>query len=147
MAAHKTDDQEDREILRELCAINGVNFENLERGSGLKVTKLESFFFGCPHIPTGISFFPALTELRIVNQKFTHISGLECCVSLKQLWICEGQVQRIEGLSKCINLTGLYLYTNRIAQIEGLEQLTKLKCLWLNGNQISSIEVGAWWLE
>ena len=71
-----------------------MNYENLERGSGLSVTKIESFFFGCPHIPSGaMLLFPALTELRIVNQKFSHISGLESCVNLQQLWICEGQVE------------------------------------------------------
>ncbi len=71
-----------------------MSYDHLERGSGHKVTKLESFFFGTPCIPQGgLVYFPALTELRIVNQKFTHISGLDSCVGLTQLWICEGQLE------------------------------------------------------
>lgn len=112
-----------------------------------------------------MAFFPNLTELQIVNQKFKRVSGLESCVNLTSLWICEGQVevgvvlviiihlycvlchslrnglQCIEGLSQCTNLTDLYLYTNNISTIEGLGMLTKLEKLWLNANTISAIEV------
>ena len=76
------------------CTINGVSYDKLEKGSGTKVQKLEIFFFGCPYIPSGcMAFFPNLTELRIVNQKFTRVSGLEACVNLTSLWICEAQVE------------------------------------------------------
>jgi Leucine-rich repeat (LRR) protein len=136
-----------------------VNYEKLYHGGGVKVEKLEIFFFGCPHIPLGLNQFPNLHTLCIVNQRFSSISGLEACPKLEELWICETQVkvrqdlimvqlvlmvsiiQVIEGLHNCRNLIRLHLYSNSITNIDGLGSLHKLEKLWLNGNAISTIEV------
>ena len=61
-------------------------------GAGTKVKSLEIFFFSCPRI-VGMRHFPSLTVLCIVNQRFSHISGLENCKQLQELWICETQIQ------------------------------------------------------
>ena len=74
------------------CAVNGVTYEKLALGYGVKVQKLEIFFFGCPRIPS-LNYFPNLRVLCIVNQRFSRISSLEACPSLQELWICETQIQ------------------------------------------------------
>ncbi len=71
--------------------MNGVNYEKLCNG-GSKLKRLEIFFFGCTHIPQGIHQFHNLLTLCIVNQQFSHITGLEGCPLLEELWICETQV-------------------------------------------------------
>lgn len=78
--------------------LNGVNYEKLHHGIGAKVDKLEIFFFGCPRIPVGLSQFPNLLTLCIVNQRFNCINGLEECPLLEELWICETQVKVSEIL-------------------------------------------------
>ena len=58
----------------------------------MKTQQLEIFFFGYPRI-VGLHHFPVLRCLRIVNQKIKSMKGLQCCHSLKELWICEGDIE------------------------------------------------------
>ena len=74
------------------CTINGVNYDKLQLGGGMKVEKLEIFFFGFPRV-VGMHHFPNLSMLCIMNQKISKISGLQSCVNLKELWICEGAIE------------------------------------------------------
>ena len=79
------------------CISNGINYEKLvEEGCGGKVQELEMFFFGYPRI-VGMNYFPNLTKLCIVNQKINSMKGVEGCMHLEELWICEGQLTKIEG--------------------------------------------------
>ena len=79
------------------CINNGINYEKLvEEGCGGKVQELEMFFFGYPRI-VGMEYFPNLTKLCIVNQKMSSMKGVEACMHLEELWICEGQLTKIEG--------------------------------------------------
>ncbi|KAL5493183.1 hypothetical protein EMCRGX_G014321 [Ephydatia muelleri] len=131
--------QDEDEILKELCTVNGINHNRLNTGEGTNVHCLEIFFFGFPKI-VGMHHFPNLTSLCIMNQKIYKISGLESCRLLEELWICEGCIEKIEGLQNCTNLCHLHLYANKISHIEGLSTLKKLEKLWLNVNKISAIE-------
>ena len=74
------------------CTINGVNYDKLQLGGGMKVEKLEIFFFGFPRV-VGMHHFPNLSMLCIMNQKIGKISGLQSCVNLKELCICEGAIE------------------------------------------------------
>lgn len=79
------------------CIGNGVNYEKLvEEGCGGKVQELEMFFFGYPRI-VGLEHFPNLTKLCIVNQKISSMKGVEACMNLEELWVCEGKLAKIEG--------------------------------------------------
>ena len=79
------------------CINNGVNYEKLvEEGCGGKVQELEMFFFGYPRI-VGLEHFPNLTKLCIVNQKIHSMKGVETCMNLEELWVCEGKLTKIEG--------------------------------------------------
>ncbi|XP_031746458.1 leucine-rich repeat-containing protein 9 isoform X3 [Xenopus tropicalis] len=126
------------EIIRELCACNGLSFEKI-RQDGPATTTLEMFFSGYPKM-AGLSYFPNLTQLILVGQNIHCIAGLESCHFLKELWITECHLSKIQGLHHCADLQKLYLYHNEISVIEGLENLLKLEVLWLNNNQINVIE-------
>ncbi|XP_069772401.1 leucine-rich repeat-containing protein 9 isoform X3 [Narcine bancroftii] len=126
------------EILRELCACNGLSYEKIAQ-EGAHVTKLEMFFSGFSRI-VGLLNFPNLVILSLVKQDIRQIEGLEGCPLLSELWIVESHLVDIEGLDSCTNLQKLYLYYNRITKIKNLENLTKLEVLWLNNNKIKVIE-------
>lgn len=74
------------------CTVNGLNYDKLSQGAGLKLKCLEVFFFGCPRI-VGLSHFPSLSVLRIINQRISRMMGVGSCPSLKELWICEGDIE------------------------------------------------------
>uniref|UniRef100_S4RIN5 Uncharacterized protein n=1 Tax=Petromyzon marinus TaxID=7757 RepID=S4RIN5_PETMA len=126
------------DIIRELCACNGVPYERLAQ-EGPGVERLEIFFSGYPRM-VGLSNFPNLTVLTLVNQDVRDIEGLHGCRLLRELWIAESHVTVIKGLEPCRELRKLYLYSNNIARIEGLESLPLLEVLWLNNNCIAAIE-------
>lgn len=46
------------------------------------------FFNGYPQI-LHIDKFPNLTELKIIDQELSTITGLETCLNLAELWIAE----------------------------------------------------------
>lgn len=49
------------------------------------------FFNGFPYI-IHMDKFPNLTELKIIAQDLTTISGLETCLNLNELWIAECKI-------------------------------------------------------
>uniref|UniRef100_A0A3P8UAJ0 Leucine rich repeat containing 9 n=1 Tax=Amphiprion percula TaxID=161767 RepID=A0A3P8UAJ0_AMPPE len=97
------------------------------------------FFSGFPRM-VGLSFFPRLCRLTIVDQNITHIEGLECCPLLQELWIVQCHLTEISGLQNCLQLQKLYLYDNQICEIENLELQVNLEVLWLNNNCITNIQ-------
>ncbi|XP_066535622.1 leucine-rich repeat-containing protein 9 [Hoplias malabaricus] len=128
----------DEDIIRELCACNGVSFEKVHQDrSGEKA--LEMFFSGFPRM-VGLSLFPKLSTLTIVGQSITQIQSLDNCPSLKELWVVECQLKEISGLDTCLQLQKLYLYDNKIREISGIVLLKNLSVLWLNNNFISEIQ-------
>ncbi|XP_019851716.1 PREDICTED: leucine-rich repeat-containing protein 9-like [Amphimedon queenslandica] len=139
MASEETEKEGDEAILQELCTVNGLNYDKLPQGVGLKVKCLEIFFFGCPRI-VGLSHFPSLSILRIINQRIFSMNGVGSCPSLKELWICEGDIEVIEDLTNCPQLVKVYFYSNKIKAITGISHLSKLETLWLNNNKINKIE-------
>ncbi|XP_010216399.1 PREDICTED: leucine-rich repeat-containing protein 9-like [Tinamus guttatus] len=126
------------EIIKELCACNGLSYEKVDQ-EGLKITALEMFFSGYPKM-VGMKYFRNLTKLTLLGQRIQEISDLEHCLLLRELWIAECCLVKIDGLQKCVHLEKLYLYCNEISHIENLESLTKLNVLWLNNNLIKNIE-------
>ncbi|CAF0783988.1 unnamed protein product [Adineta ricciae] len=143
---------EDENILKDICESNGINYNALQRNSGIdsNIQILEMFFSGLPRL-ISLQPFPNLFKLVIVNQNIEHIEGLDTCVNLRELWITECKLtvrtylvldyrNRIEGLSRCSRLQRLYLYANAITTIEHLNGLQQLEHLWLNENLITKIE-------
>ena len=53
-----------------------------------KTVYLEMFFNGFSQI-MHLEKFPNLTELKIIAQELSHISGLESCTKLTELWVAE----------------------------------------------------------
>ncbi|KAL4656332.1 leucine-rich repeat-containing protein 9-like [Arapaima gigas] len=128
----------DEEIIKELCAANGVSYEKVMQ-DGSVLSCVEMFFSGFPRM-VGLSLFPQLSQLVVVGQSVDLIQGLEACPLLQELWVVECQLTEIGGLQSCIHLQKLYLYDNKISRIENLELLENLEVLWLNSNHIAVIE-------
>ncbi|ESO85655.1 hypothetical protein LOTGIDRAFT_210857 [Lottia gigantea] len=127
------------EILREVCANNGLNFNKLENGEGESLGVFEMFFSGYPQL-IGLKYFPNLHTLTVIGQTVDKIQGLNSLSKLKELWLCECEIKKIENLSHLKTLHKLYLYSNKINKIENLSTLTQLEVLWLNNNHIENIE-------
>jgi Leucine-rich repeat (LRR) protein len=107
-----------------------------------KIEYIEMFFLGYPRFAC-LSKFPNLGTLKIFGQDLKRMSpGLESCVNLNELWVCECQIEKIAGLNHCANLKKLFLYSNRISKIENLNNVS-LEVLWLNDNKIDLIEVSS----
>uniref|UniRef100_A0A1A8V608 Leucine rich repeat containing 9 n=1 Tax=Nothobranchius furzeri TaxID=105023 RepID=A0A1A8V608_NOTFU len=129
---------EDEEVLKKLCLVNGVPYEDIAH-NGSSITSLEIFFSGFPRM-LGLCCFPNLCQLTIVDQNIERIEGLEGCPLLQELWIVQCRLTEIAGLQNCQQLEKLYLYDNQICEIKDLELLTNLQVLWLNNNSINKIE-------
>lgn len=59
------------------------------------------FFLGFTQI-LHLEKFPNLTELKIIAQELTHISGLESCSKLSELWIAECKLNVILNIQKLL---------------------------------------------
>ena len=79
------------------CAINGVKFDKLQKGSGKNATKLEMFFSGFPKI-IGMEYFPNLQSLMLMGQQIAVLENLDCLPNLTELCVSESKltVSRIE---------------------------------------------------
>ncbi len=130
---------EDEELLKELCSVNGVKYGKLVQGGSDPVTSLEMFFSGYHRI-SGMKNFPNLSILILMGQDITKIEGLSTCTQLTELWICECTVKVIEGLDACDKMTILHLYSNYISQITHISHLQYLEVLGLANNNIVNIE-------
>uniref|UniRef100_A0A3P9HJB9 Leucine rich repeat containing 9 n=1 Tax=Oryzias latipes TaxID=8090 RepID=A0A3P9HJB9_ORYLA len=128
----------DEEVVKKLCLVNGVSYEKIAQ-EGSNVTSLEIFFSGFPRM-VGLSFFPRLCQLTIVDQTIEHIEGLENCPLLQQIWIVQCRLREISGLQNCQKLEKLYLYNNQICEIQNLDLQVNLEVLWLNNNCITTIQ-------
>ncbi|KAG7238506.1 hypothetical protein INR49_030779 [Caranx melampygus] len=102
----------DEEVIKELCLVNGVSYENIAQ-EGSNISSLEIFFSGFPRM-VGLSLFPRLCQLTIVDQDIRHIEGLECCPLLQELWVIQCQ------------LTSLNLSGNKISSFKELTLLARL---------------------
>ncbi|XP_033624638.1 leucine-rich repeat-containing protein 9-like [Asterias rubens] len=130
---------EDEELLKELCSVNGVKYSKLVQGGSDPVTSLEMFFSGYHRI-SGMNNFPNLSILILMGQDITKIEGLSTCTKLTELWICECKIKVIEGLDACNKMTILHLYSNYISQITHISHLQYLEVLGLANNTIVNIE-------
>ncbi|KAF7710766.1 leucine-rich repeat-containing protein 9 isoform X1 [Silurus meridionalis] len=138
MTQSETVETNDEEIIKELCACNGMSYESVcKDGSGVEA--LEVFFSGFPRM-VGLSLFPHLATLTIVGQNICKIQGLDWCPQLQELWVAECKLTEISGLQKCVQLQKVFLYDNKIREMRGLESLINLSVLWLNNNLISEIK-------
>ncbi|XP_040925180.1 leucine-rich repeat-containing protein 9 isoform X2 [Betta splendens] len=128
----------DEEVVKDLCAANGVSYERAAQdGAGLR--SLEAFFSGFPRM-VGLSLFPALQQLTVLGQDVEHVEGLQDCPLLRELWVAECRLTVISGLQSCLQLRKLYLYDNDISEIANLESQVNLEVLWLNNNRIARIQ-------
>lgn len=139
MSHHKrTLEEEEDEIVKELCTTNGINLSRLLE-DGMATMQLETFFSGYPRM-VGLRHFPNLLSLVIVGQTVDRMENLKSVPQLRELWIVECKLQKIECLQHVTHLQKLYLYSNEISRIENLEYLSELEVLWLHGNKIKDIE-------
>ncbi|XP_029195766.2 leucine-rich repeat-containing protein 9-like isoform X1 [Acropora millepora] len=125
--------------LEELCTVNGVKFDKLQKGAGKNVTSLEMFFSGFPKI-IGMEYFPSLQSLTLMGQAITELENLEHLPNLTELCVSECKLSKISGLTECKKLKKLLLYDNKISKMENISHLDQLGVLWLNNNCISEIE-------
>uniref|UniRef100_A0A3Q1F6L8 Leucine rich repeat containing 9 n=1 Tax=Acanthochromis polyacanthus TaxID=80966 RepID=A0A3Q1F6L8_9TELE len=138
LQSEKQKNRGDEEAVKKLCMVNGVSYEKIAQ-EGCNIRSLEIFFSGFPRM-VGLSFFPRLCQLTIVDQNIKLIEGLECCPLLQELWIVQCHLTEISGLHNCLQLQKLYLYDNQIWEIENLELQVNLEVLWLNNNCITNIQ-------
>ena len=57
-----------------------------------------------------LNHFPNLKSLCIIAQDIREIEGLEFCLFLESLWICETKINEIKNLENVKQLKRLYLY-------------------------------------
>ncbi|KAM4723466.1 leucine-rich repeat-containing protein 9 [Anableps anableps] len=129
---------EEEEVVKKLCSMNGLSYEKMATERS-RIRSLEIFFSGFPRM-VGLSSFPYLCQLTIVDQNITQMEGLELCPLLQELWIVQCHLTEISGLQNCNMLEKLYLYDNEIREIKNLETQGKLRVLWLNNNCITKIQ-------
>uniref|UniRef100_A0A3Q2T1F8 Leucine rich repeat containing 9 n=1 Tax=Fundulus heteroclitus TaxID=8078 RepID=A0A3Q2T1F8_FUNHE len=115
--------------------MNGLSYEKIAT-EGSSIRSLEIFFSGFPRM-VGLSCFPNLLQLTIVDQNIKEMEGLDCCPMLQELWIVQCHLTEISGLQSCIQLEKLYLYDNQIQEIKNLELQGNLTVLWLNNNSFT----------
>ncbi|KAM6912256.1 leucine-rich repeat-containing protein 9 [Xenentodon cancila] len=138
MSNEKQQNPTDEDVIKKLCLVNGVSYEEIVHEGG-NVRSLEIFFSGFPRM-VGLSFFPSLCQLTIVDQSIKNTEGLESCPLLQELWIVQCNLTEISGLQNCKKLEKLYLYDNQIYEIKNLELQVNLEVLWLNNNRITKIQ-------
>ncbi|KAM4540958.1 leucine-rich repeat-containing protein 9 [Fundulus diaphanus] len=129
---------EEEEVVKKLCSVNGLSYEKIAT-EGSTIRSLEIFFSGLPRM-VGLSCFPNLCQLTIVDQNIKEMEGLDCCPMLQELWIVQCHLTEISGLQSCIQLEKLYLYDNQIQEIKNLELQGNLTVLWLNNNCITELQ-------
>jgi hypothetical protein len=91
------------------CVQNGISQQEFLRSPDKVTSKihyLEMFFNGFPTI-MHMEKFPYLTELKIIAQDLTKISGLDNCFGLSELWIAECKLKVILSF---IYLNVLFLF-------------------------------------
>ena len=77
------------------CFSNGIDPNtdiDKETSTFPQIEHLEMFFNGFPRIAS-LNKFPNLKSLMIFGQELKKISGLDTCVNLTELWICECQIE------------------------------------------------------
>ncbi|KAL3874482.1 hypothetical protein ACJMK2_037491, partial [Sinanodonta woodiana] len=131
--------EEDEEILKEICTINGLNFARVQEGDTSQIHQLEIFFSSYPRV-AGLHLFSGLKKLTVMHHPMQCIEGFPFLTNLTELWICECRIKKIENLQAIKYLKKLYLYSNEIKKIENLDHMVDLEILWLCGNQIVNIE-------
>ncbi|XP_047249203.1 leucine-rich repeat-containing protein 9 isoform X2 [Girardinichthys multiradiatus] len=129
---------EEEEVVKKLCSVNGLSYEKIA-SEGSSIRSLEIFFSGFPRM-VGLSYFPNLCQLTIVDQNINQIEGLDGSPMLQELWIVQCHLTEISGLQNCNQLEKLYLYDNQIQEINNLELQGNLIVLWLNNNCITKIQ-------
>ncbi|MEQ2314025.1 hypothetical protein AMECASPLE_007836 [Ameca splendens] len=78
---------EEEEVVKKLCSVNGLSYEKIA-SEGSSIRSLEIFFSGFPRM-VGLSYFPNLCQLTIVDQNINQIEGLDGCPMLQELWIVQ----------------------------------------------------------
>lgn len=118
-----------------ICSSNGLDPELTDTWKD--VVTLECILMGL----SGLEFlrpnFSNLTELCIIGHpEISSLSGVQDCVTLNILWVCETSLAKIDCLRNCSQIRQLYLYSNKIQKIENLDFLDELEYLDLHDNQI-----------
>eukprot|EP00842_Homolaphlyctis_polyrhiza_P003289 jgi/Hompol1/3961/HPOL_003415-RA len=76
-----------------ICVNNGITEVNFVAKLDT-ITSIEMCHFNFPVIEC-INQFPFLTSLCLIAQDIKEISGLEACINLIDLWICETKLSAI----------------------------------------------------
>ena len=106
------------------------------------VSTLDCFFATFTSIPNITDMFTNLTTLRIlIAPQITSVHGIETCVNLKHLWICECNVEDLSPIGRLTKLQELHIFDNAISSIDPLAPCTHLQVLNAEQNAISSVAV------
>lgn len=85
-------------------------------------------------------FLKRITHLFCAEKGIQKIENLDCCRSLRVLYLYDNLIPRIEHLDSLTSITHLYLQNNHITRMENLTPLSKLTKLYLSGNAITVME-------
>lgn len=84
-------------------------------------------------------FLGRITHLHLQGKRLKAIENLECCASLKVLFLYDNKIEEIANLDFAKNLSYLYLENNCIRDVPPMVQ-TKLKKFYVDENEISVIQ-------
>ncbi len=80
-----------------------------------------------------------LTILRAAERGISDLTGLEHCVDLQTVHLCNNEISDVTPLSTLTSLTKLLLWDNQIADVSQLSSLTNLNNLHIHTNQITDV--------
>ena len=110
------------------CAINGIKYDKVQKGTGKNVKVLEMFFSGFPQI-VGMENFPNLHVLTLMGQEIKVLENLDCLPQLTELCVSECQLT----VSMFINIYSLetkVIFTV-VKQIKQSQRKPRI-CFWVS---------------
>ena len=113
---------------------NLIDPEEFKRNPS-KITMLECFHFNIPASPR-FNCFPALKEIRIIEQDITNLQFLEDLPNLEKLHVYHTQLSNTEGLKFCPKLRAVILEGNKLKEFPDISQTLNIELLSVAENPI-----------
>ncbi|KAH9838427.1 L domain-like protein [Rhodofomes roseus] len=106
-----------------------------------KLSVLDLSFNLLRDVPESIQYLASLEKVFFVQNKISHISGLDRIgQTLRSLELGGNRLRKIENLDSLFALEELWLGKNKIATLEGLAGLKNLRILSIQSNRITKLE-------
>ncbi|NOZ85295.1 MAG: leucine-rich repeat domain-containing protein [Deltaproteobacteria bacterium] len=81
-----------------------------------------------------------MTELDVANKNVSNISGLQCFITLKKLYLDNNRVANLSPLSGHPSLLELHLNENRVSNLTPLAEILQLQSLQLWKNHVANLK-------